>query len=364
MSRKTVIENTVTTIVFLIIATIIAAIFINCTNNSTNIAIIYMLAVTFVAKYTVGYVPGIIASLVGVICVNYVFTYPYMELNFSIDGYPMTFAGMMIISSTTSTLTTHLKKQNQIINEREKMLMEAEKETMRANLLRAISHDLRTPLTSIIGTGSAYLESSASLSEKEKDAMVSNICEDANWLLNMVENLLSVTRIKDDNMHVNKQEEPLEEVVSEAVMRLRKRLPNARIHVRIPDDFIMIPMDATLIEQVIINLLENAVYHSKSTKPIDFYVDIHNDYAWFHIKDYGTGIREDLLDTIFDGYNTSQNSSSDSHKGMGIGLTICKTIILAHQGEITASNHEEGAEFTFTLPLKEDEETGPDRPLT
>lgn len=357
MTRRVLLKNTITTAVFLIIATIIASIFFYCTRrNTTTIAIIYMLAVTFVAKYTDGYVPGIIASLVGVICVNYVFTFPFMELNFTIDGYPMTFIGMMFISSTTSTLTTHLKEQNRIINEREKLLMEAEKETMRANLLRAISHDLRTPLTSIIGTASTYLENSEKLNIKEKDAMVTNICEDANWLLNMVENLLSVTRIKDDNMKVNKTEEPLEEVVSEAVMRFRKRLPDAQVHVKIPDDFIMIPMDATLIEQVIINLLENAVYHSESTKPIDFYVDIHNDVVRFHIKDYGRGIKEDLLNTIFDGYNTSSNSSSDSHKGMGIGLSICKTIIMAHHGEIHASNHQDGAEFTFSLPLKEKDE--------
>ena len=111
MSRHTLLKNTITTAIFLIIATIIASIFFYFTRrNTTTIAIIYMLAVTFVAKYTVGYVPGIIASLVGVICVNYVFTFPFMELNFTIDGYPMTFIGMMVISSTTSTLTTHLKE--------------------------------------------------------------------------------------------------------------------------------------------------------------------------------------------------------------------------------------------------------------
>lgn len=110
----------------------------------------FVLAVMLVARFTTGYVPGIVASLIGVVCVNYVFTYPYMTLNFTIDGYPITFVGMMVVSSVTSTLTTRMKKQSKILHEREKLLMEAEKETMRANLLRAVSHDLRTPLTGII----------------------------------------------------------------------------------------------------------------------------------------------------------------------------------------------------------------------
>lgn len=159
------------------------------------------------------------------------------------------------------------------MNEREKLLMEAEKETMRANLLRAVSHDLRTPLTSIIGMADTILTDRERLTESEKSYMVKNISEDANWLLNMVENLLSVTRIRVGDTRVTTNPEPLEEVVSEAVRKLRKRLPQAKVHVRVPDEFLMVPMDAILIEQVIINLLENAVYHSESEDPIDFYVE-------------------------------------------------------------------------------------------
>ena len=126
--------------------------------NTTSVAIIYVLSVMLVARYTVGYASGIVASLFGVGFVNYVFTYPYMTLNFTIDGYPVTFVGMTVVSVITSAMTTKFKKQSQMLNEREKLLMEAEKETMRANLLRAVSHDLRTPLTAIIGLASTYLE--------------------------------------------------------------------------------------------------------------------------------------------------------------------------------------------------------------
>lgn len=174
-------------------------------HNTANVAIIYVLATILVAQNTEGYIPGIIASLLSVIFINLVFTYPYMVLNFSLDGYPLTFLGMMIVASLTSILTTHLKEQTHILNEREHMLMEAEKEKMRANLLRAISHDLRTPLTSIIGTASSYLEQGAYLSDKDKSHLVETISEDAQWLLHMVENLLSVTRINDQTASVKNQ---------------------------------------------------------------------------------------------------------------------------------------------------------------
>lgn len=354
MSRKVFYKNTVITCFYLILATVISYAFFLLSKNTTNVAICYILATVLVARRTEGYVPGIVASLFGVICINFVFTYPYMALNFTLDGYPVTFLGMMVISSITSTLTTHLKEQTRILKERDRMLLEAEKEKMRANLLRAISHDLRTPLTSIIGTSTNYLEQSEFLDDAEKSRLVATISEDANWLLHMVENLLSVTRINDQTAKVKTTLEPLEEVIPAAVQRFHKRLPDAQVKVKIPDDFIMVPMDATLIEQVLINLLENAVYHSGSTKPIELTVTTDSANAIFHIRDYGNGIDPQHLDTLFDGYTADKSHSSDSHKGMGIGLSICKTIINAHHGTIIAENHSDGAEFTFTLPLGED----------
>ena len=358
MSRKALLMNIAITIGIFVIATILAIAFFHYSRNSTSVAIIYILAVMLVARYTNGYVPGVVASFLGVICVNYVFTYPFMRLNFSIDGYPITFVAMTLISGLTSMLTTQSKKQNQILNEQEKFLMEAEKETMRANLLRAVSHDLRTPLTGIIGMADAYLADSGRLTEEEKSYMVKGISEDANWLLNMVENLLSVTRIRVGETRVNTSLESLEEVVSEAVQRLRKRLPQARVQVQVPEEFLMVPMDAMLIEQVIINLLENGVYHSGAEK-IDLYVVKKDKEAVFHIRDYGKGITPERLEAIFDGGGTEENPSGDSHRGMGIGLSICKTIVNAHEGTIWANNWEQGAEFVFTLPLRED--TGDDK---
>lgn len=347
------IRNTIVTVIILSITTIISYFFSTGTNRTFNTTIFYILAVMFIARYTDGYIPGVIASFLSVILVNFAFTYPYMKINFSISGYPLTFGAMMIISTLTSTITTHLKEQARVITRQEKLLMETEKEKMRANLLRAISHDLRTPLTSIIGNSSTYLDNYDSLCEKDKKSLVQNIYDDSNWLLHMVENLLSVTRIRENDAHVTKTLEPLEEVVSEAVTRLKKRIPDAKINVHIPNEFIMIPMDATLIEQVLINLLENGIYHANSSLPLTLDVSIEDNYAKFSVTDYGVGIKKELLNTIFDGYTPTPSSSGDSRKGMGIGLSICKTIIVAHDGKIWAENHRNGARFTFILPLGE-----------
>ena len=244
--RRPVVHDTCVTVLFLVLGTLLAQLLNAALVNITNISFLYVLVVVFIARYTTSYLYGIIGSLLSIVCINFFFTYPYMHLNFTMDGYPFAFLVMLIVSFITSATTTNLKKQARILAEREKELAAAENEKMRANLLRAISHDLRTPLTSIIGSANLYLENGAMMQETEKFTLIHNIHEDANWLLNMVENILSVTRINTADAKVTKTAEPVEEVVSEAVIRLKKRITDADIHVKVPDDFLMIPMDAML----------------------------------------------------------------------------------------------------------------------
>ena len=352
MSKTDQKRNCMITITALLLATLVSYLFFLATGGMNNIAMIYALAVALIARYSTGYLPGILASVISMFIVNGIFTYPYGTLNFTMAGYPLTFLGILSVSIIISATTTHLKSQAKQIQEQERLLLEADKEKMRANLLRAISHDLRTPLTAIIGSSSAYLENKDALSEEEQDALVSGIHEDANWLLHMVENLLTVTRINADTASVVKTEESVEEVVSEAVTRLKKRLPEVQIKVRVPDEFYMIPMDATLIEQVIINLLENAARHSGSPEPIELNVWPNGNVMQFDVIDFGKGIAAERLNSIFDGNAAySKEGSGEAFKGMGIGLSICKTIISAHKGTITAENHGMGARFSFTLPM-------------
>lgn len=339
------------TVMGMLFATLVAyGLFIMVPDNAANIALIYILALFLIVRATDGYIYGIVASLGAVICVNYIFTYPFFAFNFTLTGYPITFIEMLGVTLLLSTMTAHMKQQTQIIAERDRMLAEAEKEKMRANLLRAISHDLRTPLTTILGSSSSYLENSQVLSEEEKQAMIGQVQEDAVWLLNMVENLLTVTRIQNKETKIKKTEEPVEEIISAAILRIKQRMPGARIQVSVPESVLIIPMDAALIEQVLINLLENALVHAHSEEPILCYVQEHDSNVSFHVRDFGVGIAEERLLTIFDGAPYTGNERSDSTRGIGIGLSICKTIIHAHGGAIDALNHEPGAEFYFTLP--------------
>ena len=341
-------------ITILIIATIIAHIFFYQTAHNINVPMIYTLATFFISRYTKGYGWGIVSSLLSVIFINWRFTFPYFKINFMIDGYPMTFLGILVIAIITNMTTTSLNREKEAAVKREKELaklneynkqindlqIEKEKEKMRSNLLRAISHDLRTPLTGMIGASSTYLEAKDQLDEEAKDQLVMGIKEDANWLLNMVENLLSITRIQsngsDTQPHVKKVPEPLEEVVAEAIQRYQKRYP-------------------TLIEQVIMNLLENAWVHSGSDAPIELDIKEEGNKVVFYIRDHGNGIAPERLDQLFDG--CAGAIDHESRKGMGIGLSICKSIVMAHQGDVHARNYEDGAEFSFSLPMDEKELT-------
>ena len=301
-------NNTLFTLTLLGIATALAFLFFSfVSENTANIALLYIIVQILIARYTNGYLHVLFSSVFSVICINFFFTYPFFRLNFTLSGYPVTFIGMLIITLLTTATTSSLLSDGSI------------------------------------------------LSDAEKRELLENIENDSSWLLNMVENLLSVTRINDTVTHqVNKTPEIVEEVVAEAVQRLKKRFPSASIIVHVPTDYLLIPMDAILIEQVLINLLENALIHSGSSHSPELTVTDHPDHVTFCVKDFGHGLIPVVIPDIFSGicHNTG---SVDSHKGMGIGLSICKTIIDAHNGYIEAKNHTNGALFLFTLPKEEEE---------
>lgn len=308
--------------------------------------LIFVLAVTVISRFTNGYLCGLIASIIGMFAVNFAFTYPYFRFDFSLTGYPVTFATFLIVSAIISMLTTQIKEQSRV-------WVEMEKEKTRGNLLRAVSHDIRTPLTSISGAASAIIENKDKLDEKGVMDLVKDIKDDAEWLRQMVENILTVTRIGEETGKLTKNPEAAEEIISEAVMKFRKR-NSVPVEITIPDELMMIPMDAILIEQVIVNIMENSVIHGKTTTLIKLSLSEENGSAVFRISDNGVGINEKDLGRIFGGYFIhAEEQTGDVKRNMGIGLSVCMTIIKAHGGTLSAGNLPVGgAEFTFTLPLE------------
>ncbi|MBQ8780411.1 MAG: DUF4118 domain-containing protein [Oscillospiraceae bacterium] len=304
----------------------------------------FVLAVFIISMKTDGYMIGILSSVASVFAVNYAFTKPYFAFDFISPECVFAALVMLFIAIMTSYLTTKIKKQ-------EKARAESEMEKMRANLLRGISHDLRTPLTTIYGSTSAVIENYDALKKEQQLKLLQEIKEDSQWLMRMVENLLSVTRIDGDNVRVIKTPTVLEELIDAVVGKFKKRYPNRSVDISIPDEFVSIPMDPLLIEQVIINLFENAVVHAKGMTELSLKVTLDGKNAVFMVEDNGCGIPKERFDKLFTGYFEQKNISADSSRSnMGIGLSVCASIIKAHGGTISAHNKDEGgAVFEFVL---------------
>lgn len=240
-----------------------------------------------------------------------------------------------------------------VMKERIRSREEATQERYRGNLLRAISHDLRTPLAGIMGTSEMIMDMTDR--SDARYALADGIYKDADWLHSLVENILSLTRLQDGHLTLHKEQEPVEEVIGAAVAAMEKRAPEREIAVHIPDEILMVPMDARLIGQVLTNLLDNAVKHTQPGEEISVTVSRDSQMAVFTVADQGTGITAQDLPNIFQMFYTTKGKDPDAKRGIGLGLAICESIVTAHGGTIKAQNQEngKGAVFTFTLPLEE-----------
>ena len=313
------------------------------------VSMLFVLAVFLISLLTQGYLWGILASISGVLIDNFVFAYPYFAFDFLSTENFIAAVVMLIVAIITGTLTQQLKEQ-------ERIRAEAEKEKMRGNLLRAISHDLRTPMTTIYGSTSVIIDSYDHLPRQQQLKLLGQVREDADSLIRMVENLLSVTRVNEESVRINKVPTVLEELIDTTLTKFAKHYPSQELLVDIPDEFISIPMDAMLIQQVLINMLENAVVHARGMTQLQLRVFTREDQAVFEISDNGCGIPRDQLGSLFTGQIYGRETPGDDRRhGMGIGLSVCSTIIKAHGGEITAENlRSGGACFRFTLEMEKE----------
>lgn len=230
-------------------------------------------------------------------------------------------------------------EQKLLQEEKESILVDNEKERTKGNLLRAISHDLRTPLTSISGSVEMVIsdEEEQELSKKQRTGFLVGIKKDAEWLLRMVENLLSITRIDTQKMEVKKSDEVLDDILSAAIQRIKKYYPDTKLEVHLPEELVLVSVDAILMEQVIFNLLENSIRYGDKEAPIQLLVEQHNQVTRIHVMNQGQPEDVKRLNDLLDNKETEE--VVDSKKGLGIGLSIVKTIIRAHNGVIYVSDH-------------------------
>ncbi|KUO73419.1 MAG: histidine kinase [Clostridia bacterium BRH_c25] len=245
-------------------------------------------------------------------------------------------------------------ERERLSEKQQKSKMEMERERLRGNLLRAMSHDLRTPLTGILGATATILDNDDILDKKARIKLLQGVYEDASWLIHSVENILSITRIDEGGIEIKKNMEAVEEIVAEAVSRIKKLAANHIIKINIPNDLIMLPMDGTLIEQVLVNLLDNAIKYTPYGSTIEIKTRVEDDKAIFEVSDNGNGISEEDIPLIFNRFYTAATINDTGRRGTGLGLAICKSIITAHGGRISAFNNPSvGATFRFVLPAKE-----------
>ncbi|MBS4786325.1 MAG: sensor histidine kinase KdpD [Clostridiales bacterium] len=231
---------------------------------------------------------------------------------------------------------------------------EARQEILRANLLRAISHDLRTPLTSISGNAGILMENGSVLDEEKKQELYASIYDDSMWLINLVENLLFITRMENGTMKLNVQPELLDEVFQEALMHLDRDAAQHHISVLMENELLMAEMDARLIVQVVINIVNNAIKYTPVGSHITLSAGMSEGKVLVKISDDGPGISDEDKDKLFERFYTAENKRGDGRRGLGLGLSLCKSIVTAHGGTISVTdNFPHGACFAFTLNVSE-----------
>lgn len=244
-------------------------------------------------------------------------------------------------------------ERRRLRSEKQAIEMETQRERLRSNLLRAISHDLRTPLTSISGNAGILMEKSIDLSQEKKQEIYNSIYDDSIWLINLTENLLSITRFENSSMRLQINAELLDDVFKEAVSHLDRKAKEHKIIVELEDDLLMARMDVRLIIQVIINIINNAVKYTPVGSEIKLSAKKQDKMVCISIADDGPGISDESKEQIFDMFYTS-GIDADSRRGLGLGLSLCKSIVDAHGGSIEVKDNEpHGAVFSFTLPLEE-----------
>ncbi len=223
-------------------------------------------------------------------------------------------------------------------------------EQLRNALLSSVSHDLRTPLAAITGASSSLLDAGTEQDESVRRALLQTLLEESSRMSRLIDNLLDMTRLESGTVVLNRQWHVLEEIVGSALARMRREIECHSVRVVIPADFPLVRLDGVLFEQVFINLLENAVRYTPPGSQIDITAAQVDGRVEIRVADSGPGLPPGSENRVFDKFYRGERAADDGRRGVGLGLAICRGIVDAHGGRITASNLPTGgAEFLIVL---------------
>jgi two-component system sensor histidine kinase KdpD len=320
-----------------------------------NLIMLYLLVVALVARrYQRG--PAILASALAVAAFDFFFVHPQLTFAVADVQYVLTFAVMLLVGIVISNLAGQLEAQ---VLARASTQTEIANEQLRSSLLSSISHDLRTPLASISGAAGTLLTLSPTETPASAPVLLTTIRDESDRLATLVSNILEMTRLEAGPVKLNLEWLPLEEPIGAAISALDPRRADRRVIVELPSDLPMVRADAVLIERIFENLLDNALRYTPPDQPIEVRASCLSDAVVLTVADRGPGLSDVVEADLFVKFGRARRAdatSSTASRGTGLGLSICKAIVEAHGGSIRASNRAGGgAEFTFTLPLTEDQ---------
>ena len=318
--------------------------------TNSNIMLLYQLGVLLIAITTSHRSYSLVSAIGTVFLFNYFFVQPKFTLNAYEAGYPVTFVVMFLTALISSSLAIQLKKS---AKEREEAVVYIENERLRSAILRTVSHDLRTPLTSISGNASNLLENEATFDRDTRHRLYADIYDDSLWLIDLVENLLASTKLE-NGAALNRSTELVDEIIEEALHHIRPATHTQRIEVEPTDELLLVHADARLIVQVLTNIINNAIQYTPADAVIRIRAVRDGPDVMISVADNGPGIAQQDKARLFDAFYSGENVRADGRRGLGLGLSLCRTILRAHGGEIEVSdNKPHGAIFTFRLPAAE-----------
>jgi len=300
-----------------------------------DLVLLYLLVVV-IAAARFGRGPSLLAATLSVLAFDFFFIPPYYTFLVSEKRYVLT-ASMIAVSLVTSGLSLRVTTEER-----------------RSSLLSALSHDLRTPLAAITGAATTLRDESAAIDRAQQREMLDTICEEADRLERLVRNLLDMTRLESGALAVKRQWLPLEEIVGSALTRLESQLEGRPVRTDLPADLPLVSVDAILLEQVFVNLLENAAKYTPAGSPVEIVARAGADGRGvaIEVSDRGPGIASGDESRLFEKFFRGRSTGATGSTGAGLGLAICRGVISAHGGTIVAANRPGGgAIFRMTLPI-------------